>query len=175
MQIVIPEFVVDSIIKSATKRPFATLPGYMERSWFIPPTKYLPFDCRLHHILRSDLDRHLHDHPWDYTTIILRGGYWEELFEDETRKTTKLTWHGPGSILQREARSMHRLRLPEVLNPDLTSRTQTAWTLFFMGQKKQDWGFWDEDLGKRYWKEYLYNMAGSEEAPDPDYIPQLSY
>ena len=32
---------------------------------------------KLHHILRSDDDRDLHDHPWSFVSVILRGGYWE--------------------------------------------------------------------------------------------------
>lgn len=32
---------------------------------------------RLHHILRSDDDRHLHDHPFDFTSFLLTGGYLE--------------------------------------------------------------------------------------------------
>jgi hypothetical protein len=32
---------------------------------------------KLHHILRSDDDRDLHDHPWSFLSIVLKGGYWE--------------------------------------------------------------------------------------------------
>jgi hypothetical protein len=32
---------------------------------------------KLHHILRSDEDRDLHDHPWSFLSVILWGGYWE--------------------------------------------------------------------------------------------------
>ena len=32
---------------------------------------------RLHHILRGDDDREFHDHPFDFTSIILAGGYVE--------------------------------------------------------------------------------------------------
>ena len=33
----------------------------------------------VHHFLRSDQDRDLHDHPWHFTSLILWGGYVEEL------------------------------------------------------------------------------------------------
>jgi len=42
----------------------------------LTPGEYKP-RIYLHHILRSDKDRHLHDHPWDYSSIILKGGYFE--------------------------------------------------------------------------------------------------
>lgn len=33
---------------------------------------------RVHHIMRADDDGHLHDHPWNARTILLRGWYREE-------------------------------------------------------------------------------------------------
>jgi hypothetical protein len=35
------------------------------------------FNIYLHHFLRSDNDRHFHDHPWHFLTILLAGGYIE--------------------------------------------------------------------------------------------------
>lgn len=63
---------------------------YMRRWWLVNPYDYvtrkvkhhwLPFSVRVHHICQPDRDAHLHDHPWDARTIILRGGY-RELRED---------------------------------------------------------------------------------------------
>lgn len=63
---------------------------YMDRWWlFNPYTKdaegnagparwpWLP-SIRVHHILRADDDGHMHDHPWNARTIVLRGWYKEE-------------------------------------------------------------------------------------------------
>lgn len=61
---------------------------YMRRWWLFNPYPgsdqvhlrrfaWLPLSIRIHHILRADEDRHLHDHPWDARTIILDGGYAE--------------------------------------------------------------------------------------------------
>jgi hypothetical protein len=105
----------------------------------------------VHHILRSDEDRELHDHPWPFVSVILRGGYLEErpIFDEPpqwvTPEPTASTWHGPGSVLIRRASSRHRLVLP---------RWKTAWTLFFMGPRLQVWGFYTSD-GKVLWDEYL--------------------
>lgn len=66
---------------------------YMRRYWLFNPYRkddegtqlparwpWLP-SVRVHHILRADDDLHLHSHPWDARTIILRGSYVEEMEE----------------------------------------------------------------------------------------------
>lgn len=63
---------------------------YMHRGWIFNPYSkdendnvgpprwsWLP-SVRVHHILRADDDDHLHDHPWNARTIVLRGWYREE-------------------------------------------------------------------------------------------------
>ena len=62
-----------------------------------------PFNLTLHKILVSDLDD-LHDHPWDYFTIILKGGYYEHTPEGKF-------WRGPGHFRFCKAQSLHRLEL----------------------------------------------------------------
>lgn len=48
---------------------------YMRRWWLIPRNRF--FNIYLHNILRSDDDRALHDHPWRWCSILLRGAYFE--------------------------------------------------------------------------------------------------
>lgn len=43
-----------------------------------PAHWWFPWSIRIHHILRHDNDRDLHDHPWNARTIILRGWYNEQ-------------------------------------------------------------------------------------------------
>jgi hypothetical protein len=86
---------------------------------------------RVHEILRSDEGRDPHDHPWPYVTIVLRGGYIEDVF-DAAGKLIDCKWHGPGSILYRPAGTWHMLWLPD---------GTTATTLFITGKKAQTWGF----------------------------------
>lgn len=103
------------------------------------------FGIKLHHILRSDEDRDLHDHPWSFLSMILWGGYWEHQAEfvfgnprfdyrDSVsgRPSTVRRWHGPGSILWRPAPSPHRLELPA---------GASTWTLVITSAKKREWGF----------------------------------
>jgi hypothetical protein len=122
------------LIEKAKQTPYTHLPNYMNRSWLLPYSKFRP-SARIHHILRSDNDRALHDHPWPYVTVILRGGYFEikpvydrsGIYVGNSRK-----WYGPGSILFRRSCSWHRLELPE---------GKTAWTLFITGRYTRKWGF----------------------------------
>jgi len=98
----------------------------------------------LHHIMRSDHDRSLHDHPWPFRSLILWGGYYEivdeEMIDPFERSTWKryrdgqlIKWFGPFSFLKRPAFWTHRL---------LLKKNRTAWTLVFMGKKEREWGFW---------------------------------
>ena len=48
---------------------------YLERYYlFLKERKKFPFNIFLHKFLKSDPDD-VHDHPWPYATLILRGGY----------------------------------------------------------------------------------------------------
>jgi hypothetical protein len=99
------------------------------------------FTVKLHHILRSDEDRDMHDHPWSFVSVILWGGYWEHrpdpwAHESEAgaaaRHVSYRRWFGPGSVLRRPAPSIHRLELP---------LGKTAWSLVFTGRRLREWGF----------------------------------
>lgn len=115
------------------------------------------FSIKIHRILKSD-DNCLHDHPWAFLSIILKGGYVEDrvvkwhftqhnevvdektaVFYDESidewgERKKKL--YGAGSILFRRAKSVHRL---EVYQPTTT--------LVITFRKIREWGF----FGKRGW------------------------
>lgn len=148
----IATWLIDKLITYAKKNPYFHLEGYMERYWLVKPSRWCPISIRLHHILRSDDDRHLHDHPWSYATIILRGGYTE--VREGTKPQGRRKWYGPGSILFRGWKGFHRLEVPE---------GQTAWTCFIMGPYKHKWGFkipYPEYLGEEEVKkqEQYYQM-----------------
>jgi len=126
---------VDRIVRRAERTPYLHLDGYMERFWlFRTPL----VSARVHRILRSDLDRDLHDHPWDYASVILRGGYLE-ITESGER------WYGPGSVIVRSATPLHRLVLPP---------GTAATTLFIHGRKRREWGFATE-RGWVHWRQYV--------------------
>ena len=115
-----------------------------DRTWF-------PFNIFVHKFLKSDPD-HLHDHPWPYFTLILKGGYyeWVPYYDKDNKKMTEICkWRGPGHFRICKATSYHRIDL----NP-----TVTAWTLFIPGPQKREWGF----LVRNKWihnNDYLAKMA----------------
>ena len=87
----------------------------------------------IHKIYKSDEDRDPHDHPWNYLTVILSGGYWEyrPYFNDKGLQVAEFgTWRGPGSIIWRRATDLHRLEMSEPTT-----------TLFIHGWRKREWGF----------------------------------
>ena len=156
----------DYLIRRAQKTPYFHLEGYMNRWWLVPYVgagsamatgcgwvswkrpftrllQCLGVAIRVHEILRSDLGRDPHDHPWPYITVILRGGYWEERYQGT--EMVSLKWHGPGSVLMRAATDLHRLCLPA---------GTTTHTLFMTGRYKQRWGFMTAK-GKVPHNEYL--------------------
>jgi hypothetical protein len=106
----------------------------------------------LHFIHRSDSDREFHDHPWDFRSFIVRGGYIEHTPEGSRE-------FYPGSWNVRQAEQLHRL---ELFCPEDTI------TILFRGPKRREWGFkaiggeWthneaylDAKFGKGNWnKEY---------------------
>jgi hypothetical protein len=88
----------------------------------------------LHKFLKSDPDD-VHDHPWNYFTIILAGGYYEwiaQFNEDGTKNCEVRVWRGPGSFRFGNTHTFHRIELKEGVTP---------WTLFFVGKRQREWGF----------------------------------
>jgi hypothetical protein len=103
---------------------------YMERYYiFLKDRKTFPFNITLHKVLVGD-EPTLHDHPWSYATLILKGGYWEHTPQGKF-------WRGPGHFRYRTANDLHWLEL----NRDAEGNELPCWSLFFMGQKAQSWGF----------------------------------
>jgi hypothetical protein len=121
---------------------------YLERYYvFLKDRKNFPFNIFIHKFLKSDPDD-LHDHPWSYFTLILKGGYYEWIpgVNCEVRK-----WRGPGHFRICKANSLHRIEL----KPDVT-----CWTVFMPFRKVREWGFisqgrwiqWEEYLNRRLFK-----------------------
>jgi len=108
---------------------------YLERYYlFLRDRTWFPFNVFLHKFLKSDPDD-VHDHPWPYATLILKGGYYEYVpnfsqsgaLVGETRY-----WRGPGHFRICRSTSYHRIELAEGVE---------CWTLFMPGPQKREWGF----------------------------------
>lgn len=106
------------------------------RRWYLIDTPY--FGVYLHKINMPDPDRPLHDHPWNFKAVVLRGGYTELVPGGENV-------HRVGRINNKKAESLHRikklLRVP-------------TWTLIFVGRCRREWGF-ATDQGWVQWDDYI--------------------
>lgn len=83
----------------------------------------------VHHILEADQDKHLHNHPWNFWGVILRGGYLE-LLEDNQPVSRKA-----GSCGYRSVNEFHKIK--ELYAP--------TWSLCVMGGRAGVWGYSTED------------------------------
>ncbi len=89
----------------------------------------------LHYFYRSDADRDLHNHPWDWAvSLILRGGYYEHTGWD-------IDEYPPGSTNMLLSNSFHRV--------ELLDERAGCWSLFVAGpREKRLWGFSNEETGE---------------------------
>lgn len=96
---------------------------YLCRWWLTPRGRQSA--VYLHHMLKPDDDRALHDHPWESVSLCLSGGVKEHSEDLGTVDVKK------GDIIYRSPTFAHRLDQPE---PD-------TWTLFITGERVREWGF----------------------------------
>lgn len=102
---------------------------YMLR-WFLIPRNPL-LNVYLHKFLRDDDDRAMHDHPWHFISIMVKGRYVER------RPNSILVRHSP-SIAVRRATDRHCVTLFK----DEQGQCIPCWTIVITGPKIREWGFW---------------------------------
>ena len=118
---------------------------YMLRCWLSPPqpttagqhAKYESGNAvLLHWILQPDDIPYLHNHPWEFTTRILAGGYTEE------RTTSRLQADfSPGMTSRAGLGTFHRIMAHLAGNGDPTTGQGGTWTLVTTGPRVQPWSF----------------------------------
>lgn len=151
------ESVANYLIERSKRTPYFNLEGYMNRWWLFNPYgsniegtnemrykrhfSWLP-SIRVHHILRKDLGRHFHDHPWNARTILLKGWYVERRMDDYDNITTHFRRRGDTArILYGQYHTIDEV--PE----------GGVFTLFFTWKYCGGWGFWVD--GKKVpWRKY---------------------
>ena len=159
------------LIERAAKTPYSHLEGYMNRYWLVPfsdsaagvgcgpvnplrrPLAWLfqkfGIAIRVHHILRPDNDRHFHDHPWNFCSVVLRGFYIERRPRSQSQSPVvdDTEWREllrtPGDVMFRKSTDRHRIVF-----------AREAWTLFITTRYRHSWGFYTSN-GKVWWKDYL--------------------
>lgn len=153
------------------------LDGYMKRWIFKTPFERVPFiktyiplkNIRLHHILRSDLDTALHDHPFSFWTILLTGGYLEVLplydlenlnydihnqvkYLKRDHDHVKYIKRFCGSVRWVAAETAHRLILEK-----------PVWTLVFAEEAQGRWGFYRGGFSRSNWIDHEKYLGINEE------------
>lgn len=130
---------------------------YLRRWYLIPRNRFL--NLYLHHFLRSDDDRALHDHPWWFISWIIKGRYLE--WTPGSRGQMVVKMRDRWSIAYRPSRWRHRVQLPS--NPIPTVQLGVwlkgevpAWTVILTGARSRSWGFYCPD---RFvpWEEFESN------------------
>lgn len=77
----------------------------------------------LHRMYAPVEHHHYHDHPWNFWSIVLWGGYLEEI------RGVGKTLRGIGSIRYRTAETAHKT----------TTYDRVSWSLCFTGPKIREW------------------------------------
>lgn len=113
---------------------------YLERWWVIPRNRL--FNVYLHHFLRSDDPRALHDHPWINASILLQGRYTEHTIA--AGGVNHRAEYVIGAVKFRGARYAHRIELTN----------GACWSLFITGPSMRSWGF-HCPAGWRPWREFV--------------------
>jgi hypothetical protein len=95
------------------------------------------FSIRLHHWLKSDDLRHMHDHGWDFITVVLWGSIIDRTDKGDDHR---------GWLSIRKYGAEHRHAA--VVN-------KPCWTLLLCGAERRSWGYWvDGKFRKR--NKYYY-------------------
>lgn len=129
--------------------------------WNIINTRW--FSIRIHKFISSDHNC-LHDHPWNFLTLILKGGYYEKM-ENRTE------WRKPGTILFRRAEHKHSVQLKTKIgnsSSDWDNEKQVwnlrfehlyipSYSLFISLNTRRKWGFWS----KLKWTEWKFFNSDS--------------
>ena len=116
-------------------------PAYLRRWWIIPRNERQ--NVYLHHGLRNDDDRALHDHPWPNTSFLLIGRYREITPSGSFIREA-------GSVIHRQATDAHRLELVD---------GEPFVSLFFTGPKVREWGFHCPN-GFVHWRDFTAGENG---------------
>ncbi len=151
------EPIANYLIRRSQRTPYFHLVGYMNRWWLFngygndpstpeksrhgKPISWLP-SVRVHHILREDYARDMHDHPWDARTIILKGDYDEERYMPPDIYQNMYSDNPMGHVeyFNRTRGDTATLKFGEYHNITRVSKGG-VFTLFFTWKYMGTWGF----------------------------------
>lgn len=91
------------------------------------------FNIYIHSIYKADEDEHLHDHPWNYISIVLYGKFMEAIKNSTSAKQKyEMNWLSPKDISAQKAERTHKIYM--LLSEKIV-------TLFFTGPRFREWGY----------------------------------
>jgi hypothetical protein len=93
------------------------------RRWRLIETSF--FRLYVHELHQSDKDAHLHSHPWNFITWVIKGGYTEELENSSFRKIERF------QLATHNAEDFHRITLDHF----------PSYTLFIAYGEGRPWGY----------------------------------
>jgi len=125
------------------------------RRWRILSTPW--FNIYIHEIFKADEDLHLHDHPWNYRSYIIKGSF-EELYTNSEyyRNVIQAQSVRSGMIVKRLATTFHKVE---------KIHSSKIVTLFITGRKFRDWGYlvdgeWVQHTKYRALKNFILHDFG---------------
>ncbi len=89
------------------------------------------FAIYIHQILRSDEDLDMHDHPWNFTSVILSGSYEESVTYPPHHESVEHYRYYQGDVVEHNGEEAHRLRL----------MSKEVWTLVIVSGRQREWGY----------------------------------
>jgi hypothetical protein len=93
------------------------------RRWQILKTRW--FSIWIHCIYAPDEDKHLHNHPWDFKSMVIKGSYLEETENGNIFQKF-------GKFNSRNGDDFHKI---------LKLNTEKVYSLFFVTPPKREWGY----------------------------------
>jgi hypothetical protein len=103
------------------------------------------FGVYLHRVLEPDYDFSPHDHPWNFGSLILRGGYTEHIWNNPS-------YHDEKYFERRWLRwSWHKMRMGQAHK--IVGVMPGTISLIFVGKRHETWGFYTPE-GWIDWKVY---------------------
>ena len=85
-------------------KKYSSIPKYLERFTIL---KILNFHIRIHKILSEDKTPYYHNHPFSFLSIILSGGYTEEILDNDNIITKK---HNRFKFILRNKKTYHKIK-----------------------------------------------------------------
>jgi hypothetical protein len=89
------------------------------------------FAIYIHHILISDQDKDMHDHPWNFTSVILEGAYREVSSYPSNFDKIYVRDYYSGDVIEHQAQDAHKITLV----------SDEVWTLVFTSGRVREWGY----------------------------------